>query len=80
MPSMKLLRKTRIGARIKKEYDTPKTPYQRLLESSDKESEQMIKLQIKYQSLDPIELQLGLERKLKEYFDLLRQNPHSMAA
>lgn len=80
MPSMKLLRKTRIGARIKKEYDTPKTPYQRLLESSDKESEKMRALEAKYQSLDPIELQLGLERKLKEFFDLLRQNRRLSAA
>lgn len=80
MPSMKLLRKTRIGARIKKEYDTPKTPYQRLLESSDKESEKIIALQEKYHSLDPIDLQLGLEKKLKEYFDLLRQNRLSLAA
>ena len=80
MPSMKLLRKTRIGARIKKEYDIPKTPYQRLLESSDKDSEQIIKLQEKYLSLDPIDLQLGLEKKLKEFFDCLRQNRQQAAA
>jgi hypothetical protein len=33
-PSMKLIKKIRVGARVKKVYDSPKTPYQRLLESS----------------------------------------------
>jgi hypothetical protein len=32
-PSMKLVQKTRIGAKVKKVYDEPKPPYQRLLES-----------------------------------------------
>ena len=32
-PSMKLLTKTRIGSRVKKTYDTPTTPFQRVLDS-----------------------------------------------
>ncbi|HZX14544.1 MAG TPA: transposase, partial [Thermodesulfobacteriota bacterium] len=32
-PVMKLKEKTRIGSRVKKRYDKPKTPYQRVLES-----------------------------------------------
>ena len=32
-PSSKLQKKIRIGGRVKKVYDTPNTPYQRLLES-----------------------------------------------
>ncbi len=80
MPSMKLLRKTRIGGKIKKEYDTARTPYQRLLESSDKQSEKIIELQKKYQSLDPIALQLGLEKKLKEFYDLFSQDQLTQAA
>lgn len=34
-PSVRIIEKTRIGARVKKIYDTPKPPYQRLLESPD---------------------------------------------
>lgn len=31
-PSMKLIKKTRVGSKIHKQYDTPRTPYQRLME------------------------------------------------
>jgi hypothetical protein len=34
-PSVRIIEKTRIGARVKKIYDKPKTPYARLLESPD---------------------------------------------
>src|SRR6202790_740339 len=33
-PVMKLIRKERTGAKVKKTYDRPRTPYQRLLDSS----------------------------------------------
>ena len=32
-PVMKLVSKERIGGSVKRKYDTPKTPYQRLMES-----------------------------------------------
>jgi len=31
-PSVKLIEKTRVGSRVQKKYDKPKTPYRRLLE------------------------------------------------
>lgn len=34
-PSVRIIEKTRIGAKVKKIYDKPKPPYQRLLESPD---------------------------------------------
>lgn len=34
-PSVRIIEKTRIGPRVKKKYDAPKPPYQRLLESAD---------------------------------------------
>ena len=69
LPTMKILSKNRIGGRIIKRYDIPKTPFHRLLDCSDRESE-----------LDPIDLQLGLEIKLKEFFNLVRQKPMVQAA
>src|SRR5271169_1699874 len=36
-PSVRILAQTRVGARVKKKYDPPKPPYQRLLESADVE-------------------------------------------
>ena len=71
MPAMKLLRKERIGSRIKKTYDHPKTPYQRLLESADLNLRQKHSLEQAHSKLDPIQLQLNLEAKLREYFGLI---------
>jgi len=34
LPSMKLIEKTRIGSRVTKKYDKPKTPYLRIIESN----------------------------------------------
>jgi len=71
MPAMKLLHKERIGSRIKKKYDIPKTPYQRLMESADLNQSQKFHLEKEHEKLDPIHLQLCLETKLREYFDLI---------
>ncbi len=35
MPSMKLLKKERIGSRLKRVYDIPKTPFERVLDSNE---------------------------------------------
>ena len=74
MPAMKLIHKERIGSRIKKKYDLPKTPYQRLLESTDLNLSQKHCLELIHRRLDPIQLQLGLEGKLREYFDMIRKS------
>lgn len=68
---MKLIKKERIGAKIKKIFDEPKTPYQRALESefiSDKRKE---KLRTEKAKLNPFTLRIGLEIKLKEFKDTL---------
>ena len=80
LPTMKILSKHRIGGRIIKKYDTPKTPLQRLLESTEGESDRIEALKKHYQALDPIDLQLGLESKLKEFFTLLSQKSMVQAA
>jgi hypothetical protein len=80
LPTMKLISKYRVGGRIVKRYDTPKTPFQRLVESSDISSEKIKALEVCYSTLDPIDLQLGLEGKLKEFFELKRQKSIVQAA
>jgi hypothetical protein len=79
IPSTKLLRKTRIGARIKKEFEPHKTPYQRVLDSVDVTEEQKQKLTSKKNALNPFELSKGLEEKLREFFKLLRQSSNKVA-
>lgn len=59
---IKLVKKERTGAKIKRTYDRAKTPYLRLLESDQiSEKESLIKM---YQSLNPAELKRVIDKKL----------------
>jgi len=67
IPSVRLIEKTRVGGNIKKKYDEPKTPYQRLLDSADLPQEAKDKLQVRYKILNPFELHRGLQTKLTDF-------------
>ena len=58
---MKLKSKERIGSHIIKKYDSPKTPYQRLLESPSIEEEQKEKLRAIYNELNVVKLKKQME-------------------
>ena len=72
MPTFKLIRKERVGSKIKKTYETPKTPYDRLLESEAISPERKAELKARYATLDPFELKERAERMLQELFGLIR--------
>ncbi len=55
-PVAKLTSKERPGAKVKKIYDTPKTPCQRLLESPDVPEEVKAQLQKAFNKLNPASL------------------------
>ena len=57
MPQTKLVSKTRDGSRIRKKYDSPKTPYRRVLESEHVDGEAKAELERVFNSLNPVELQ-----------------------
>jgi len=63
-PVIKLNEKVRIGGKIHRRYDIPKTPYQRVMES--KEVSKRIKEELRqiYNSLNPAELKRNIDRKL----------------
>jgi hypothetical protein len=56
LPSMKLSQKTRIGSKVVKRYQEPKTPYQRLLESSSVDRRVKKRLRVEYSNLNPAQL------------------------
>lgn len=68
-PVMKLNKKERIGGRIKKSYDSPRTPYQRLMESPFVPLADKAKLSDAYRTKNPIYLRQQLDLKLKEFFE-----------
>jgi hypothetical protein len=70
--TMRLKKKLRVGAKIVKEYDKAKTPYQRVLESNkipDKVKDQLRK---DYRNLNPAKLQRDLETKLKKLANMIK--------
>lgn len=70
-PMMKLTNKCRIQSKIKKQHDKPLTPYQRLMASENISQEQKDRLTKLYESLNPFELKINQERKLKNIFSLI---------
>jgi hypothetical protein len=71
-PTLKLLRKSRQGAKTRRYYSPPQTPYQRLLACSELLPEDRERLQASYAQLNPLELKKGIESKLRKVFDHLR--------
>jgi hypothetical protein len=70
-PAMKLQDKVRIQSKIKKKYDEPKAPYQRLMASSDISEFQKVKLKQVFESLNPFELQETIQKKLRHIFSFI---------
>lgn len=69
LPSVKLISKHRVGARWVKKHDKPKTPFRRLMQSRHVDSSIKKALLLQYQSLNPFELKLKINQKLKLIFE-----------
>ena len=69
-PSVKLIEKKLIASKTIKRYDTPKTPYQRVLESPDIAPSIKRSLEEQFATLNPFRLRKIIERKLKLIFDI----------
>jgi len=78
IPTMKLKNKTRIGSRYKRQYSTPQTPYERLIESEALTQEQKNKLIRVYESLNPFELKSKLKIKLNKLHEKLSEDKPSV--
>jgi hypothetical protein len=65
-PSMKLIAKERIGSKTLKRHDSPKTPYQRIMESPHIGKTVKTALTNQLRTLNPFVLREAMESKLKE--------------
>ena len=65
LPHTKLIEKVRVGTRMKKKYDAPKTPYRRLLESDHISPETKALLQQTFYSLNPAALKQDMTHALE---------------
>jgi len=63
-PVIKLVSKERIGGKIRRKYDNPRTPYHRLMESEKIAEQIKQQLKITYESLNPAQLKRTIDQKL----------------
>jgi len=69
-PSMKLIKKTRVGSKVRKKYDEAKTPYRRVLDSATVPEETQEELKRVYATLNPVKLGREISR-LQDRIDAL---------
>jgi len=69
-PSMKLIEKKRVGSKVRKKYDSPKTPFERVLESSEVSDVVKKELTKIYESLNPAQLRKEIAVLQKKLFNL----------
>ncbi len=69
-PVMKLVSKERIGGRVKRKYDIPRTPYQRLMDSGQISGETRKQLETVYLSLNPAQLKRSIDAKLDKLYGI----------
>ncbi len=72
LPSIKLIEKTRIGSKVVKRYDTPRTPYRRIMDEDDnKVSKERLRKQ--YDKLNPIELKRKIDKLQEKLYQLYKK-------
>lgn len=78
-PSMKLVRKTRTGSKVRRSYDAPQTPYQRMLRSEAVSEAVKTRLREQYAELHPVALKQELTRLTEDLERLHGSNPPHLA-
>lgn len=68
LPSMKLLEKTRIGSKLKRRYDQPRTALDRLLDCPQADPLKIQKLKTLRETIDPFVLAQCIEQKLERIY------------
>jgi hypothetical protein len=72
-PSTKLIEKKVIASKVFKRYDSPKTPYERALESKHVDKSIKRSLKEQFETLNPFQLRKAIEAKMKKIFDYLNR-------
>ncbi len=72
-PVMKLVEKQRLGSKIRKKYDTPATPCDRLLTCAKVSEETKVQLRAIRAALDPMDLAADIEARLGKLFTIVER-------
>jgi hypothetical protein len=65
LPSVKLVKKVRVGSRVRRVYEAARTPFERVRECVQADPEKVAKLEELRKRLDPFQLSRIIERKLE---------------
>ena len=76
----KLVGKERLGAKVVKRYDDPRTPYQRLLASGSLSDASRAQLEKKYLATNPADLQRRIDGLLRQLWRLGETKANTPAA
>jgi len=76
-PVMKLISKERVDGKIRRKYDKPRTPYQRVMESPELSESKKQELKEMYFSLNPAELKRAIDRKLNLLYKAYQKKNNS---
>lgn len=71
-PSVKLLSKRRVGSKVIKKHDKPKTPYQRVLESRHVSDYTRRGLQHIFENTNPFHLRRRIDERLRRIFAVIK--------
>jgi len=72
-PSMKLIKKTRVGSKLQRRYDKPQTPLERLLTCAQADPLKIQELKRLRDRTDPFRLAKGMEQKLERIYQMANQ-------
>ena len=72
-PSVKLISKTRVGSKVKKTYDSPQTPYQRIMASKQVSTTHKERLSRQFKASNPIKLQRTVEKCKDKLQDMVTE-------
>jgi len=75
LPAVKLAKKERIGSRLRRRYEAPQTPFQRVAASPVADPERVAELRRQGQTLDPFALSATIQAKLESIFRLSTEAP-----
>lgn len=73
LPQMKLVEKIRVGAKYKRKYDDPQTPFERLMKAPQISDEAKQRMQKKFDSMNPFEIKARIEHKLQTIWAVQRK-------
>ena len=73
LPSMKLIKKTRVGSKLQRRYDQPQTPLERLLGCPQADPVKTQELKRLRDQTDPFQLAKRMEQKLERIYQMANQ-------